>query len=141
MKRIYISGPITDQPNLNREAFFAAEAALRTQGFEPVNPHRNGQAPDATWAQHMRADIKLLMDCDALVWLEGWEKSRGARLEMKLAYGLGMPVMHMDELFDQQRARPPKRSCLRLVSGGDQRHQSPLEQIEQLSIDLQTGRI
>lgn len=99
IRRVYISGPITGQPNLNREAFSAAEAALRMQGFDPVDPHNNGLDPDSPWKQHMRADIKLLMDCDALVWLEGWQHSRGARLEIKLAYSLEIPALALADLM------------------------------------------
>ena len=38
--RIYISGPMTGWPNLNREAFDAAEARLRGNGWFTINPHR-----------------------------------------------------------------------------------------------------
>jgi hypothetical protein len=37
--RIFISGPITGKPNLNREAFNAEERLLREAGYETFNPH------------------------------------------------------------------------------------------------------
>lgn len=97
--RVYISGPITDMPDCNRSAFADAENKLRALGYDPVNPLHNGLPPDAAWARHMKADIKLLMDCDALVWLDGWDKSRGARIEIKLADGLGMPAVALCDLL------------------------------------------
>ena len=38
--RIYISGPMTGKPDLNRPAFDAAEKRLREQGHFAINPHR-----------------------------------------------------------------------------------------------------
>lgn len=89
-KRIYISGPMAGLPGFNKPAFFAAEEALRAAGYYPVNPARNGLPDTAEWHQHMRADIKMLMDCDGLAMLPGWEQSRGAKLEVSIAIVLGM---------------------------------------------------
>ena len=38
--RIYLSGPMTGLPDLNRPAFEAAEKRLMTQGHFVINPHR-----------------------------------------------------------------------------------------------------
>ena len=40
----------------------------------------------------MRADISALLECDTIVLLPGWPKSRGARLELTIAMELGMDV-------------------------------------------------
>lgn len=37
--RIYISGPMTGKPDLNRSAFDAAEKRLTAQGHFVINPH------------------------------------------------------------------------------------------------------
>ena len=42
----------------------------------------------------MREGIKLLMDCDAIYMLEGYEHSRGAKLELQLADKLGMHIWY-----------------------------------------------
>jgi len=93
--KVYISGPITGMPNDNRDAFKAAEKELAANGFEPVNPHTVWDALPFdchSWQDYMRADIKALMDCDAVFMLEGWENSRVARLESFLACELGIAV-------------------------------------------------
>lgn len=90
--KLYISGPITGYPDLNKPAFFAAEKQLRAAGHEVINPTVNGIAEEASWETHMRADIKMLMDCDGVAFLLGSEESRGARLEMHIAKALDMPV-------------------------------------------------
>ena len=90
--KIYISGPMSCVPSLNKPAFFSAAIVLRDLGFQVVNPAENGLPEDAPWADHMRADIKMLVDCDAVACLPGWEKSRGAKIEVDLARVLGLSI-------------------------------------------------
>jgi len=90
MAKVYTSGPISGKPDLNRPAFEAAATALRAAGHEVVNPHENGVDPGQPWEAHMRADIKLLMDCDTVALLDDWADSRGACIEFDLAKRLGM---------------------------------------------------
>lgn len=92
--KIYISGPISGLPlETVYNNFTNVEAQLLEQGYEVVNPLNNGLPTTATWEEHMRADLRLLLDCDAIYMLEGWEKSRGARIEYALAVDFKMVVM------------------------------------------------
>lgn len=100
----YISGPMTGLPDFNRVAFLAAEKALRDLGHEPVNPVYNGVPDKAPWHEHMRADIKMLMDCDVIVMLPGWMDSKGAKLEQCIAHWLGMRVVTLEQLRAEGRA-------------------------------------
>jgi nucleoside 2-deoxyribosyltransferase len=106
IKKVYISGPITGMPRLNKRAFKAAAKTLSKQGMQSVNPHDNGVPPAEAWEKHMRADIKLLMDCDAVVMLKGWENSRGARIEFRLADSLGIPIADLEQVAAGQGWRP-----------------------------------
>lgn len=92
MSKIYISGPITGMPDLNRKAFSAMAAKIRDAGHIPVNPHEvcAHLSETATWADYMRLDIKAMMDCDAVAFLPGWWESRGACVEERLAIDLGI---------------------------------------------------
>ena len=93
MKKIYISGKITNNANYKAD-FEAAELALKIAGFQPVNPAEE-QLPDgATWADYMRHDIKLLCDCDAIYMLRGLRESAGAKIEHKLARDLGIEIIY-----------------------------------------------
>ena len=93
--KVYISGPITGLPYEEVEkAFNEAETRLKEQGYEVVNPLNNGLPTNATWNEHMRADLKLLLDCDAIYMLNGWEYSKGASLEYDLAIDLGFKLIH-----------------------------------------------
>lgn len=90
--KIYISGPMTGLPDLNRPAFNAKAAELRALGHEVVNPAELPEIPGGTWVEYMEVDIKLLVDCDAIYMLTGWRESKGACIEHDLAQGLGMEV-------------------------------------------------
>lgn len=88
--RLYISGPITGMPDLNTSAFTAAEAALLDRGYEVVNPRTIPLVLDGDWHYYLREALKLMLTCDALAMLPGWEKSRGAGIEFRLAADLNM---------------------------------------------------
>lgn len=93
--KVYISGPITGLPYEEVEkAFNEAETRLKEQGYEVVNPLNNGLPRESTWNEHMRADIKLLLDCDVIYMLNGWEYSKGASLEYDLAIDLCFKLIH-----------------------------------------------
>lgn len=93
MKRIYVAGPMTGYPELNFPLFHEHAARLRVEGFEVVNPAEINADPAAGWLPCMREDIKQLVDCDAVLALPGWERSRGASLEVHIAKALGLKVM------------------------------------------------
>jgi len=97
MKRIYISGPMSNRPNLNFPAFHAEAARLRALGYEVVNPAELKIDPAAAWHACMRADIAQLVTCDAVRLLEGWEGSRGASLEAHIAHNLDMRLVYPGE--------------------------------------------
>lgn len=98
MKKIYISGPISGLPlETVYNNFTNAEVELLEQGYEVVNPLNNGLPTNATWEEHMRADLRLLLDCDAIYMLEGWEKSRGARIEYALGVDLKMDIQYQQK--------------------------------------------
>ena len=93
MKKIYISGKITDNSNYKAD-FEAAGLALKIAGFQPVNPAEEHLPDGATWADYMRHGIKLLCDCDAIYMLRGWRESAGAKIEHKLARYLGIEIIY-----------------------------------------------
>jgi hypothetical protein len=89
--KIYLAGPMTGKPDLNRAAFVRAAQAIKSIGHEPVNPH-DLHPSDVTWQQAMRADIAALTQCESIYMLAGWEASRGAALEHYIAVTLGIEV-------------------------------------------------
>lgn len=93
-KRVYISGPISGYDLTERkEAFEKAAKRFRMQGYLVSNPFNSGIPAEASWQEHMRADIAMLMQCDIIYMLSGWNTSRGATIERNLAEELGIKVM------------------------------------------------
>lgn len=108
MRKVYISGAIAHYNMEERRATFAAAARqLTEQGFEAVNPFENGVPDDAHWMAHMKADIALLVDCDYIYMLKGWELSKGAKLEFDVASSCGIKVM-----FEGQKASREYVCCI-----------------------------
>jgi nucleoside 2-deoxyribosyltransferase len=101
--RVYLSGPMKGYPESNFPAFHAKAAALRSKGLEVVNPAEinvKGAGNDADfYNQCLRADLKAMMDCDAIALMRGWEASNGANLELHVAHRVGMRVLFVDELL------------------------------------------
>ena len=95
---IYISGRITGLPYpIAVKRFAVAARRLSELGHHPVNPIDNGLHRDATWAEHMRADLAALRRCDGVCMLRGWERSRGAQIERRAALKRGMPIYTFSE--------------------------------------------
>jgi hypothetical protein len=90
--KIYISGPISNVPDGNFEAFKEAEKTITKKGHTAINPHTVCSRITGSWADYMRADIKAMMDADAILMLPDWDKSRGAALEMQLAMQLNIHI-------------------------------------------------
>ena len=105
--RIYISGPMSGLDDDNRDEFSRMASLLQAKGHEPVNPHdiiptRRIQMTagyieepikDPKYLDYLKADIAVLMFCDAYVLLDGWRDSNGSRIEKGLADDLGIPNM------------------------------------------------
>lgn len=97
--RLYLAGPMSGLPEFNFPAFHARASALRLEGHTVLNPAElDGGDTSGTWAEYLRRDLALLLECEAVAVLPGWEKSRGANLEVHVARSLEMPVLHADTL-------------------------------------------
>lgn len=89
--RIYISGPMTGIPKHNYPKFNRFATELREQGYDVVNPAELDDVAEdpAEWHHYLRRDIVELVGCDSIFMLDGWENSKGAKLEHHLAIELG----------------------------------------------------
>jgi len=107
MKRLYIAGPCTGLPLSNYPAFHAAAAQLRALGFHVENPADNPPPACGTWLGWMRMAVRQLALCDGVVLLPGWERSKGACAEFRLADDLELPVASLDVALAKWRPACP----------------------------------
>lgn len=91
---LYLSGPITDIPDYVAR-FAAAAARLQAAGYTVVNPVELCQ-PDWDWDRCMTVDLAALRTCEGVAVLDGWEASRGSRIELGEAFQRGLPVRTVD---------------------------------------------
>lgn len=97
--KVYLAGPMSGIPQFNFPEFYRVAALLRAGGWNVVSPaelddhetslaalsSKDGTPQDAhrSWGDFLARDVKLIADegIEGIVFLPGWEKSRGARLE------------------------------------------------------------
>lgn len=95
---LYISGPITGIEEDNRPAFEAAENRLIAAGYRVINPHKigpqSGYENGLEWSDYLRKDLIeiLTQGVEGIATLPRHHYSRGARLEVKVALDLDIPV-------------------------------------------------
>jgi len=99
--KIYLSGPDNNVPAFNRDA-----KALRDAGHDVVSPAEifvDGDVSEPDFYNRcLRADLKAMMDCDAIALMDGWENSRGAHLELSVAHRVGMSVHFVSSLLAER---------------------------------------
>lgn len=105
--RVYIAGPINGYPNHNKKAFELAEQALIDLGYEPINPHKINVLPNPhvcrgapamnghSYGCYMIPDLRMLLTCDGYTLLDGWEHSKGAKVEEQVAVICGLEYVEI----------------------------------------------
>lgn len=93
--KLYIAGPCSDLPELNYPAFNREAAYWRDLGHEVVNPAENPEPACKSWVGYMRISVAQLAGCDGAIMLPGWEKSKGACIEHRLAKDLDLLVIYL----------------------------------------------
>ena len=109
--RVYIAGPMTGKKLLNFPAFDETAAKIRACGHTPVSPadfdrvmwpeydYASGSPPlGFNYELQLKIDLLLIETCEAVVFLPGWEDSRGASLEYAWAQALGLRTIKIGDL-------------------------------------------
>lgn len=93
LNRIYIAGKVTGNKHW-KEDFLEAEKKLREQFPHSVIVNPLFISDDSkSWKENMVECIKMLVTCEAIYLIRGWNKSKGATLELSIARGLDLVVL------------------------------------------------
>lgn len=95
-RKWYLSGSVTNDPDF-RDKFARAEFQLKKYGFKVLNPVKH-EKDGKEWSYYLKKDLRKLTKCQGIILLDGWENSRGARLELKVAQELGFKIMTFEGL-------------------------------------------
>ena len=100
MKLVYIAGPYTARTLIGKliNIYRARKVAkvLWAKGYSVICPHSNSAFMDksAPVEQFYKGTLQMLKNCDYIVMLKGWSKSKGSRAELKCAYDSGISVIY-----------------------------------------------
>lgn len=104
MRKIYLSGRMSGMLESEYTAQFAgAEAFYTACGYQVVNPvilakeleeswWKSGRKNKPGYSAYLRYDLKVLKSCDAIAMLDGWQRSKGAKIELESAKKNGLQV-------------------------------------------------
>ncbi|MDE5869981.1 MAG: DUF4406 domain-containing protein [Muribaculaceae bacterium] len=81
---IYISLPITGDPKA-REKADLIKAKLSRQGHIPVSPFDIYAGKNHIYEDYICADLRAMLDCDAIYFATGWGNSVGCGIEFDVA--------------------------------------------------------
>ena len=98
MKKMYLSGPISNVPGYNHDLFNGVATEFRMAGFEVCNPAEFFDG-DVTRSrkEYMRESFKYLLEADTVVLLPGWQNSEGAKIEAAMAAQLDLTIVEYVE--------------------------------------------
>lgn len=102
--KIYISGPMEGMEDY-LENFREAEEVLLEMGHVVVNPARLDKVVKGiglSREDYLELDLKLLEWCDAIVMLDGWQRSRGCNREYGYAVGTKKKIISYNTLKEME---------------------------------------
>lgn len=93
-RKWYLSGSVTNDPDF-RDKFAYAEFQLKSRGLKVINPVKH-EKDGKEWSYYLRKDLRKLTKCHGIILIDGWENSKGALLELKVAQELELDIMEFD---------------------------------------------
>lgn len=100
-KVLYTAGPYSanTKERIEHNVQVAHDVAeeLWQMGFAVICPQKNSAFMKGEWEDFMSGDIEIIMRCDGVVMLPGWEDSRGATLEYNEAIDNSISVYFWPE--------------------------------------------
>lgn len=97
--KVYISGPVTGNKEY-KEQFGSMSYLLKREGHGAVNPVQIMEPVRRVldYKTILNADLELLEGCDAVLFMPGWEDSKGCKKEYDKALRLGLKMFYTDTI-------------------------------------------
>ncbi len=105
---IYLSGPMTGIKDFNKSEFEKIENLLRKKGYTKIyNPVKIGEnlskktnkkLEEISYEKFILEDIKKLKKSKTIVMLKGWQRSKGANIEIVIAKRKGLKIIDTFDL-------------------------------------------
>lgn len=93
--KVYIAGSISKNPNY-KEQFKKAEEILVANGCAVMSP---AILPEGfTQEDYMTVCISMINVCNVTLFLDGWEKSTGAKVEHMYCDKIEKPIFYEDDI-------------------------------------------
>lgn len=98
--KIYISLPISGRDIEQVEAsLIFTSAVIEKKGHTPVSPIAIDHPDPEDYEAVIGTDITALLCCDAVLFLDGWQHSKGCRLEFSAAEIYGKEILFDEDIF------------------------------------------
>lgn len=95
--KIYISGPITNDPDFEKK-FDYYRTLLRRRGHQVLDPTVwNREKLVLEYQEYMKLDLAMIEVCDAIYMLPNWQDSKGAQIELEYATRKGLQIFYADK--------------------------------------------
>ena len=92
MKKAYIAGKITGNPNYKQQ-FAEAEDKLRAEGYVIMNPSFMQEGFEQL--EYLHVCMAMIDVCEAVYFLPTWVDSKGSHCEYGYAKGIGKMLMFL----------------------------------------------
>lgn len=91
---LYISGPMSGVPEYNYPLFHRVKKHLQSFKYEVLSPADHKLEDGLEWIDYILKDIPWVFQADGVAQLDGWETSKGARIECLIAELRNLPIKH-----------------------------------------------
>lgn len=103
MKKVFISQPMAGKTNEEiKEERSALEGLLELKGYSVVDSII-AETPEEAFNEpvyYLGQSILLLSQSDVVVFMKGWEKARGCKIEHDIALAYNVPILYDEIVSD-----------------------------------------